>query len=212
MVIRSILHKRARDFKRFLGVLRAYSGPTTKVLGTQAVVECSQVRHVERKEEMKPVQGLREINLTEHHAWRIGRYKRTSGSYRHMAQVRVARCRVRQWRGPGFDDADVSIASPKIPYSGFSPVRLQGRNFRRGLPGDLVCHRPSYSLLPPLFLALCPGRCACEHLRASRLPLYPRGPRSGPGYAVPVHLHLIVPIRPTRGHNRIWVRLLYNDG
>jgi hypothetical protein len=27
-----------------------------------------------------------------------------------------------------------------------------------------------------------------------------RGPRSGAGYAVPVHLHLIGPIRPTRGH------------
>jgi len=32
------------------------------------------------------------------------------------------------------------------------------------------------------------------------LPLYPRGPRSGPGYAVPVHPHLTGPIRPTRGH------------
>jgi hypothetical protein len=31
-------------------------------------------------------------------------------------------------------------------------------------------------------------------------PLYPRGPRSGPGYAVPVHHHLVGPIRPTRGH------------
>jgi hypothetical protein len=31
-------------------------------------------------------------------------------------------------------------------------------------------------------------------------PLYPRGPRSGPGYAVPVHLHLFSPIRPTRRH------------
>ena len=35
--------------------------------------------------------------------------------------------------------------------------------------------------------------------RAGR-PLYPRGPRSGPGYSVPVHQHLIGPIRPTRGH------------
>ena len=32
-------------------------------------------------------------------------------------------------------------------------------------------------------------------------PLYPRGPRSGPGYSVPVHPHLIDPIRPTREHN-----------
>src|SRR5260370_36839815 len=36
-------------------------------------------------------------------------------------------------------------------------------------------------------------------LRAD-LPLYPRGPRSGPGYAVPVHPHLTGPIRPTRRH------------
>jgi hypothetical protein len=36
----------------------------------------------------------------------------------------------------------------------------------------------------------------CERL----LPLYPRGPRSGPGYVVPVHLRLIDPIRPTRRH------------
>ena len=31
----------------------------------------------------------------------------------------------------------------------------------------------------------------------------PRGPRSGPGYAVPVCHHLIDPIRPTRGHTAI---------
>jgi hypothetical protein len=31
-------------------------------------------------------------------------------------------------------------------------------------------------------------------------PLYPRGPRSGPGYGVPVHHHLVGPIRPTRRH------------
>jgi hypothetical protein len=39
----------------------------------------------------------------------------------------------------------------------------------------------------------------CTSVRRS-LPLYPRGPRSGPGYAVPVHHHLVGPIRPTRGH------------
>ena len=31
----------------------------------------------------------------------------------------------------------------------------------------------------------------------------PRGPRSRPGYAVPVRHHLIGPIRPTRGHTAI---------
>ncbi len=39
-----------------------------------------------------------------------------------------------------------------------------------------------------------------RHLRASGIPLYPRGPRSGPGYAVPTHPHLTGPIRPTRRH------------
>ena len=33
--------------------------------------------------------------------------------------------------------------------------------------------------------------------------LYPRGPRSGPGYAVPILHRLIDPIRPTRGHIEI---------
>jgi hypothetical protein len=33
-----------------------------------------------------------------------------------------------------------------------------------------------------------------------RLSPYPRGPRSGPGYAVPIHQHLIDPIRATGKH------------
>jgi len=37
------------------------------------------------------------------------------------------------------------------------------------------------------------------HRRGGRLPHRPRGPRSGPGYSVPVRLHLIGPIRPTHG-------------
>jgi len=35
------------------------------------------------------------------------------------------------------------------------------------------------------------------------LPLYPRGPRSGPGCVVPVHHRLTGPMRPTRRHNSI---------
>ena len=76
------------------------------------------------------------------------------------------------------------IASPKIPYGGFSPVRLQGRKFRRGLPSKLVCQRPSCSLLPSWFPALCQGRCASEHLRASGLD------RSTPGALAPVRVVL----------------------
>jgi hypothetical protein len=56
----------------------------------------------------------------------------------------------------------------------------------------LCCHRDSL---------LCVRHDArpSTSVRADR-PLYPRGPRSGPGYAVPVHHHLFDPIRPTRGH------------
>ena len=43
---------------------------------------------------------------------------------------------------------------------------------------------------------LVPARTAMQ----AALPLYPRGPRSGPGFAVPVHCHLFDPIRPTGRH------------
>jgi hypothetical protein len=82
-------------------------------------------------------------------------------------------CRVGQWRLAGFDDAAVSIALPKIPDGGFSPVRLQGRNFKRGLPNEVVCLRPSCPLLPPP--ALCQGRCADKHLRVSGPAALPQG-------------------------------------
>ena len=38
------------------------------------------------------------------------------------------------------------------------------------------------------------------HRHAVEYSTYPRGPRSGPGYSVPVRHHLIGPIRPTRRH------------
>jgi hypothetical protein len=48
---------------------------------------------------------------------------------------------------------------------------------------------------------LCPGSSAASWCRCSRgLSLCPRGPRSGPGCSVPVHLRLLGPIRPTRRH------------
>jgi hypothetical protein len=64
------------------------------------------------------------------------------------------------------NDADVSIALPKIPYGGFSPVRLQGRYIRQGFPVRRISHA---------------GRFASV-LRAPRFPR--RNPRSVPGDAV----------------------------
>src|SRR6202171_2494516 len=56
----------------------------------------------------------------------------------------------------------------------------------------LYCHRAS-------LLCVRDDALTSTSVRAA-LPLYPRGPRSGPGYSVPVHHHLGGPIRPTRGH------------
>ena len=68
-----------------------------------------------------------------------------------------------------------------------------------------VCIHPSCTSLPvPSYPRSSRGtRCAGTPPFKRLLPLYPRGPRSGPGYSVPVHRHLIDPIRPTRQHTAI---------
>ena len=49
--------------------------------------------------------------------------------------------------------------------------------------------------------ALCRGPMRLQAPPCEQLPLlYPRGPRSGPGYVVPVHPHLTDPMRPTPRH------------
>ena len=58
-------------------------------------------------------------------------------------------------------------------------------------------------LLRTLLPALCRGtRCAGAPPFERLLPLYPRGPRSGPGYVVPVHHHLSAPCAPLAGTSR----------
>jgi len=123
----------------------------------------------------------------------------------------AANGRVGQWRGPGFDDADVSIVPPIIPDSGFSPVRLEGRYIRQCLPVDreffATCGLPSALRAPRCLYRRIPDlsrgtRCACAPPFKRPLPLYPRGPRSGPGYAVPVHHHLSTPCAPLTGAPR----------
>ena len=60
-----------------------------------------------------------------------------------------------------------------------------------------VCLRPScFNVDPPRVGSV----DAILHRHAVEYSTYPRGPRSGPGYSVPVRHHLIGPIRPTRGH------------
>src|SRR6266550_8907200 len=80
------------------------------------------------------------------------------------------------------NDADVSIVLPKIPYGGFSPVRLQGRLIGRGLPAwrldrvtwfasvvRIVCSL-KYSSLCVEVLG------SAQHRRASDLTALPQGP------------------------------------
>jgi hypothetical protein len=93
-----------------------------------------------------------------------------------------------------------------LPYGGFSPVRLQGRSIRQGLP---VRHLLASDGLPlsfvlPASLVRSPfcagGRCALEHLRSSGRC------RSTPGALAPDRVVLsrsiltCGPIRPTRRH------------
>jgi len=66
---------------------------------------------------------------------------------------------------------------------------------RIGLPPSFV-HRVRIHECP----ALCRVGYAPMHRRGGWVVLLPRGPRSGPGYAVPVRHHLFDPIRPTRRH------------
>ena len=73
-----------------------------------------------------------------------------------------------------------------LPPLKFRTAGFPRYGFKAGLsdeafPGTLVCHRPSCSLLPSRFPALCQGRCAYGHLRTSGLSALPQGPslRSG---------------------------------
>jgi hypothetical protein len=105
----------------------------------------------------------------------------------------------------------VSLSPSKIPYGGFSPVRLQGRLIRQRLPVTRwvciaypVCLRPSCIQLQTVIPARCRETSARFYtaIRAA-LPLYPRGPRSGPGCSVPVHQHLSTPSAPLAGTSRL---------
>src|ERR1700676_4437005 len=102
------------------------------------------------------------------------------------------------------NDADVSMALPKIPYGGFSPVRLPGRSIRQGLPVRrlLASDGLPLSFVLPASLVGSPfcagGRCALEHLRSS-------GRCRSRGFApdrVVLSRSILTcgPIRPTRRH------------
>jgi hypothetical protein len=105
---------------------------------------------------------------------------------------------------PTFPSPPLKFRTAGFPQYGFKAGLSEGA-FPVRRP---IVARPSG--LPPSFalLAFKPVRprsvsgqlCAGAPPFERRLSLYPRGPRSGPGYSVPVPLRLIDPIRPSGGH------------
>ena len=63
-----------------------------------------------------------------------------------------------------------------------------------------VCIRSSCAVEFTTIVPHCVGSKCRSRTALEVLHLRPRGPRSRPGYAVPVRHHLCDPIRPTRGH------------
>ncbi len=103
---------------------------------------------------------------------------------------------------PTFPSSPLKFRTVSFPQYGFK-AGISGEAFpargvfpSAGLPSSFV--PIAYHVLLPV---QCRGtRCACAPPCEQLLPLYPRGPRSGPGYVVPVHPHLSDPMRPTRRH------------
>jgi hypothetical protein len=113
---------------------------------------------------------------------------------------------------------DATIVPPKMPDCGFSLGTAPKLAYQTGpslialrlslLPAspsrDQVCLHPSCSPQQhdsPFSVGghLLSGAPPCERPAS----LYSRGPRSGPGYVVLAHHHLIDPIRPSRRHTAI---------
>jgi hypothetical protein len=99
---------------------------------------------------------------------------------------------------PAFPPSPLKFRTASFPGYGFkagiSDKAFPANWFAIALRA-LDCNRDS-------LLCVRDGALRNTSVRAVR-PLYPRGPRSGPGYSVPVHHHLVDPIRPTRRHIQI---------
>ena len=126
----------------------------------------------------------------------------TSRAHRPIVSVGSCSGRVGRWRGRGFARCRRFPSSPpKIPYGGFSPVRLQRWVISRRLPasGAHVSRLPS---LPPacvltafsfLFSALCRRSCALKHRHSSGYAALPQGPSLRSGFCCPGPSSLIRP-------------------
>ena len=109
---------------------------------------------------------------------------------------------------PTFPRSPLSFRTVSFPQYGckagfpsgafLSDQRLKPAPGMRRLTSSL--RPPFVHLVVTSIFPYCAGsRSSITHRHGGRLPHRPRGPRSGPGYSVPVRHHLIGLIRPTRG-------------
>jgi hypothetical protein len=111
---------------------------------------------------------------------------------------------------PTFPSSPLSFRTVSFPQYGWK-AGLSGSAFpptpsvkpAPGIPGAMAGLRlPFVPHLAPPSVPPCVGsEASAAHRHARRSLLYPRGPRSGLGYHVPVHPRLAGLIRPTRGHS-----------
>jgi hypothetical protein len=144
----------------------------------------------------------------------VSRWRLTALSRRRLSPVWLGSVSCSPGRAVARPGLRMMPASPPLPLK-FRRADFLRYGFKAGMSDGAfpsttrssrraVCFRPLCPALPRLV----PGSESRDAVRPStsvraECPLCPRGPRSGPGYSVPVHPHLFGPIRPTRRHNPI---------
>jgi hypothetical protein len=110
---------------------------------------------------------------------------------------------------PTFPRSSLSFRTVSFPQYGWKAGLSDGACLdvaqlkpARGVRCSSSSLRPSFVHFVTASMApLCVGPVgSIAHRHEAEYSAYPRGPRSQPGYSVPVGHHLIGPIRPTRGH------------
>jgi len=130
----------------------------------------------------------------------------TAGPYRRSGRTE-ARIGLRMM--PTFPRSSLSFRTVSFPQYGWKAGLSDGACLdvaqlkpARGVRCSSSSLRPSFVHFVTASMApLCVGPVgSIAHRHEAEYSAYPRGPRSQPGYSVPVGHHLIGPIRPTRGH------------
>jgi hypothetical protein len=113
---------------------------------------------------------------------------------------------------PTFPRSPLSFRTAGFPQYGWKVCVSDGTFLGASRLSSLPAYARSSSSLSPSFVSADqPLTSSTESgnggptdtAKSGRDSPHPRGPRSGLGYSVPIHHHLIDPIRPTRRHVRI---------